>query len=199
MPELERIALVDMDGTIADFDGQLQKDLDAMRAPGEQPYETHPGDHPDYIEARASAIKRVPGWWRNLPRYEPGFRIVDLLKGYDFRIHILTKGPFHNTGAWAEKVDWVRVNLPEATISITEDKGLSYGAVLVDDWAPYALRWLEHRPRGLVIMPAHPWNEGFDHPRGKHPNVVRFTGTLESLEEVKLRIEKRLGVIRLGF
>jgi len=50
-----------------------------------------------------------------------------------------------------------------------------YGRALVDDWPPYVEAWLEYRPRGLVIMPDRPWNQGFS-----HPNVVRALGDPES-------------------
>ena len=53
----------------------------------------------------------------------------------------------------------------------------------MDDYPDYALRWLEWRKRGLVIMPAHEYNKDF-----KHPNVIRYTG--ENLEEVKRGLEK---------
>jgi|GEM_PF-4745712 len=35
----------------------------------------------------------------------------------------------------------------------------------------YIERWLTWRPRGLVIMPAQPWNEDF-----RHSNVLRYNG-----------------------
>jgi hypothetical protein len=69
-------------------------------------------------------------------------------------------------------------------VTITHDKGLVYGAVLVDDWPDYILKWLEHRPRGLVIMPAHDHNAGFT-----HHNVVRYDGT--NIDEVKARMFAR--------
>tara|TARA_Y100000310_G_C20512920_1_gene729762 strand:+ start:436 stop:588 length:153 start_codon:yes stop_codon:yes gene_type:complete len=49
-------------------------------------------------------------------------------------------------------------------MTITEDKGIVYGKVLVDDYPCYIKRWLENRPRGLVIMPAHSYNRDFEHP-----------------------------------
>ena len=52
---------------------------------------------------------------------------------------------------------------------VGKSKGGVYGRVLVDDWPGYVEDWLAHRPRGLAIMPAHPYNEDF-----KHPNVIRY-------------------------
>jgi hypothetical protein len=69
-------------------------------------------------------------------------------------------------------------------VTITHDKGIVYGAVLVDDWPEYVTSWLEHRPRGLVIMPAHNHNVGF-----AHSQVVRYDGT--NLDEVRTRMQIR--------
>jgi hypothetical protein len=50
-----------------------------------------------------------------------------------------------------------------------------YGRVLVDDWIPYGQAWLEWRPRGLLVLPAHAWNAGFE-----HPNAIRFDSPVNS-------------------
>lgn len=63
-------------------------------------------------------------------------------------------------------------NLPDIPLTITRDKGLVYGRMLVDDWPEYVERWLKWRPRGMVVMPAQPWNADY-----KHPNVLRYDGT----------------------
>jgi len=63
-------------------------------------------------------------------------------------------------------------------ITITRDKGLVYGKVLVDDWPEYIERWLKWRPRGIVIMPANSANLGFS-----HRQVLRYTG--KNLAQVK--------------
>ena len=55
---------------------------------------------------------------------------------------------------------------------VGRDKGGTYGRVLVDDYPKYLADWLKHRQRGLAIMPAHSYNEGFT-----HPNVIRYDGT----------------------
>lgn len=181
----EQVALIDMDGTLADFDGQMQRDLDAMRSPDEPPFITGPQDDLPYIEARKNAIKKQPGWWLNLPELTDGFRILHELRLLGFSLMILTKGPFKTTSAWSEKVDWCRTHVPDAKVTISEDKGLVYGKLLVDDWPPYCLRWLEWRPRGLVIMPDRAWNQGVT-----HPNIFRYTGTEENHKELVQRLKK---------
>jgi hypothetical protein len=83
-------------------------------------------------------------------------------------------------------VEWCNKYLKEYIkgVTITNDKGLVYGKVLVDDFPDYIISWLKHRPRGLIIMPAHDFNKDF-----KHPNVVRYDGT--NIEEVKERLLKQ--------
>lgn len=183
MTKTERIALIDMDGTVADYDGAMQTAYNRMRAPDEMPYwdatRTYGRDEwPEHLWARIDAIKRQIGWWRNLPSLHVGFEIVNILRDFDFKFHIATQGPSTKSQAWSEKVDWVREYMPYADVHVTENKSLLYGKVLVDDWPPFGLDWLKHRPRGLVIMPAHHYNKDVDHPQifrydiGQHEELI---------------------------
>ncbi len=193
-PHPNLIALFDMDGTLVDYDSALQRDLAQLAGPNEPPYEYGPGvKQPDYIRARHNLIRSQVGWWRNLPRYQLGFEIMDMAKQNGFNIHILTKGPRKTTSAWTEKVEWCREHVPEAVVHITEDKGVVYGALLVDDWPPYVEAWLKWRPRGLVIMPPWPWNEGFFE---DDPRVIRADEANKPLlglliRGIRERLEKR--------
>jgi hypothetical protein len=67
--------------------------------------------------------------------------------------------------AWAEKVLWCEKHIPDAEITITYKKGLSYGKVLYDDYPPYIFEWLKWRPRGRVLMLDAPYNQDTSHPR----------------------------------
>jgi 5'-nucleotidase len=167
----DKVALIDLDGTVADYDGAMTKAMRELSAPGEQECVGW-GDVPPYIEARRSLIKRQPGFWRNLPRLELGFDIVDELRKLGFALHVLTKGPRAAKNAWTEKAEWCEQHLPDAAITVSQDKSLVYGRVLVDDFPPYFTGWLKNRPRGLVICVAHVWNQGFDSER-----VFRYDGT----------------------
>lgn len=181
----EPVALIDMDGTIADFDGQMRADLRKLASPNEPPVAIGPDDEePAWLQARKKLIKTQPGWWRNLPKYEPGFEVLDILRELEFTLMVVTKGPWGTHSAWTEKVEWCRQHIPDAAVTITEDKGLVYGKVLVDDWPAYGVRWLEWRPRGLLVVPAHPWNTLDKFPPSLHPNIFRYTsGTHRELRE----------------
>lgn len=169
----ELIALVDMDGTLCDFDAAIKDALLKLRAPNEEDDKLFSEKLP-HIKARWDLIKSQPGFWRNLKPLESGFRILDILRELEFDIHILTKGPAKSTNAWTEKVEWCQEHVPDASVHITQDKGLVYGKVLVDDYPNYIDRWLEWRPRGLVIMPSHDWNKDY-----KHDNVIKYNGEMD--------------------
>ena len=167
------IALVDMDNTLVDYEGQLLHDLQELANPSEAPVGVY-DIWPPHIKARAHLIKQQQGWWENLPNFEFGWDVYNELHKLGFNIHILTKGPQASPNAWTEKVNWCLKHIkdPENSITITGDKSLVYGRVLVDDYPEYMDLWLKWRPRGLGIMPAHHYNEGYE-----HPNVIRYDGT----------------------
>lgn len=173
------IVQFDMDGTLFDYEWEVRKALFEMKSPGEEsPLEMDFNiwdDNLPWMKERIKLIKMRPGFWKNLPPYQWGWDIYRMTRHLNYQTHILTKGPSGLPHAWAEKVECIRMNFerenPNVVIHITEDKGIHYGRVLVDDYPEYILRWLEHRKRGLVIMPAQTYNRDF-----KHDNVIRYDG-----------------------
>lgn len=157
MTEQRKIALFDMDGTLVDYHKVLSKDMESLRAPNECEFDSsilHDEKIPEYIEKRKYLITNQPGWWENLPKYYPGWFVLNLCQSVGYKIVVLTKGPNNRDQAWTEKVKWVKKYLPDVTTIITsEDKSLVYGRVLVDDYPDYVHGWLKHRPRGLAIIP----------------------------------------------
>lgn len=57
------------------------------------------------------------------------------------------------------------------------NKGLVYGRILFDDSEEFAMDWLVHHKRGLVIMPDTPYNK-----TAIHRQILRWTG--ENWDEV---------------
>src|SRR5580700_1369568 len=97
----ERQALIDLDGSLADYDGALRAAMDAIRAPGEPPYADRlaVGREEPHMEARRKLIQAQPGFWRGLERIERGFEVVDRMRRIGFGLHVLTKGPRATVGA----------------------------------------------------------------------------------------------------
>ena len=180
------ICLFDMDGTLCDYDGAMEKELIKLRSPGEpDEYGYEYNYSHSHLRARMELIQSKPGWWEYMPQLPLGFEILKIIQTFNFKIHVLTKGPFKVLNAWSEKVKWCRENLPsEISVTITEDKGIVYGKVLVDDYPPYIERWLEHRPRGLVIMPVNKSNKTF-----KHPQVINYDGSDDAKRETIVRLQ----------
>jgi len=180
--EPERVALIDMDGSVADYDLAMRGALTLLRSP-EEP-ELPVFDKSPWMEERKRAIKKVPGFWRSLPRIEAGFRVVSLLQEIGFNLNVLTKGPYNTTSAWTEKVDWCREHLPGVPVTITEDKGLTYGRVLFDDYPPYINRWLTWRPRGIVVMLDTEWNQSFSCANMYRVRASHLEGDLVSIRPI---------------
>lgn len=179
---MEKIALFDLDGTLTDYFKSLRRDLNAIKSP----HEPELGDifrNELHIEARRHMITSQVGWWLKLEKFQLGWDILEEVKKLNYKIVVLTKGPTNKYSAWSEKVEWCNKHLSEYIegVTITHNKGLVYGKLLVDDYPPYVEDWLKWRPRGLVIMPAHEYNKDF-----RHPNVVRYDGT--NMDEVIERL-----------
>lgn len=184
----EPVALFDLDGTLADFPWAMERAMRRLAAPGEKAYYEEQDDEPSHITERRRMVKRVPGFWRELPKFRLGFDVLEIARRLEYRVNILTKAPRTNFPAWAEKAQWCSENLGgfDYQVTMSEDKGIIYGKILVDDWPKYVGRWLEHRPRGLVIMPAHDYNSGFS-----HPNVIRYDGKNQDQVQERLHDLRR--------
>lgn len=179
--ENDKVCMIDMDDTLYDYLGQIRRDLAALQSPQE---DSLPDDlwtnSPPWLHRRISLLKNQPGWWLSLPRFQLGWEIYSVAREIGYSIEILTRGPATNSRAWAEKMECVRRDFGrEVSLNIVgATKRRTYARVLVDDYPPYALDWLAHRPRGLVIMPAHSYNLHV-----RHLNVIRYDGT--NLDQVR--------------
>ncbi len=165
----DKVALFDMDGTLADYHGQLDVDLRKIGCECLPDYSTR-GSIPEWLDKRMALIKSQPGWWERLPVIESGIGLLKLCHDIGFDIHIATQGPARAKNAWGEKYSWCEEHVkpidPNYGISVTRNgKGLYYGRILVDDWPEYMESWLKNRPRGLGLMPSCSANSGFSHPQ----------------------------------
>jgi 5'-nucleotidase len=181
----DKIALFDMDGTLADYELSLRQHLESICSPGESvPEDIFRDQTEEYMERRIGLIKNQPNWWLNLPAMQSGFDLLNVAMNIGFEIHVLTNGPKSRPTAWEQKVAWCKKYMPDCVkITITQEKSLVYGRVLVDDYSRYVNNWLNQRPRGLAIMPLHTTNKNYS-----RPNVIHYDGT--NLEEVRKAMQK---------
>lgn len=179
----EKIALFDLDGTLADFDSAMRRDMERLASPDEPKFDIYDENAPEWFENRQRLIKLTPGWWKTLPVIPVGAAILEIAKSIGFEIHILTKGPKYCINAWTEKVDWVQTIFGrDMDITVTHDKGLVYGRVLVDDYPPFMDRWLTWRPRGVGIMPENKGNKKYSNPKVVKANADNLDAVREALQ-----------------
>jgi 5'-nucleotidase len=175
------IILFDVDGTLYDYENAIARDYNEIASP-EDPVCSYDNEKYPHLKKRIDYIRRTPGWWLSLEKLQLGWDVYEMAKEIGLIPHVLTQGPRNCPNAWSEKLQCVERDLPQVDITVTRNKGLFYGRVLVDDYPSYIEAWLKHRPRGRVIMPAHSYNKDFT-----HPNVVRYDGT--NINEVKEALE----------
>ena len=170
-PKKGEIALIDMDGTIADYYSAIRTGLEKLASPNEPtiPIDIH--KCPTWLENRIDLIKSQDGFWRNLPPIKEGLLVVKILDQLGYTNIVLTKGPNRTRSAWTEKAQWCDEHMKGSALVMVdaktpeEHKALVYGRVLFDDFPAYVEAWLKVRPRGKVIMLERSYNKDFKHDR----------------------------------
>lgn len=185
MSDADAIALFDLDGSLADYELALRRDLGKIfSGPLGNLWAEEKED--SGLRAAMDLIRRQPRWWATLPIISAGMTIWRLAQELGFDCQVLTKGPKRHPSAWQEKVEWCQHHFgADVDVHVVSDKKLCYGRVLYDDYPDYMARWLEHRPRGLGIMPVTPYNVDFE-----HPNVIKWDG--KNYDEVRAALEKAM-------
>ncbi len=195
----DKIALFDIDGVLADYEGQIRKDL-ALLGEEELPDDLFSHDIPKWLDNRIKMIQSQDGWWENLPVIQSGLELIKLCVDIGFNIHILTQGPRLAKNAWTEKFAWCdKYVAPMAFdygISVTRNgKGLHYGRLFVDDYPPYMDSWLQHRSRGLGLMPRWRINEAYSHPQVfKYDFELNNWKTQELIDRIKYAYDRISGL-----
>lgn len=169
----ENIALVDLDGTVADWHNRLRRDVRAVLGDDEEKLP------PETITKIEHLVRGQPGWYLGLDPLPVGFAVVDLLQKIGFSLMVATKATTKAKNAWSEKAAWCEKHWPGIDVTVTANKTIIYGKILVDDYQKFAEPWLKRRPRGYVIMPDQPWNQGFEHERVLRVKTVQDVAALK--------------------
>ncbi|HNC31944.1 MAG TPA: hypothetical protein PKX08_18170 [Cyclobacteriaceae bacterium] len=177
------IALIDLDGTLCDYQEMMSKRLLELREPSDNPEDELVEPPPQYILNRRQKIMTSPGFWISLRPIFAGIQLANLLTELKFDTYVLTKGPKNNPTAWSEKFEWCRIHVPHLKVIVSENKSLVYGDVLVDDWLPYVTQWQQRFVNGFVIIPRQPWNTKSHTLR----NSIHYDGN--NLKEIKEHLQ----------
>ena len=188
---MKKIALFDMDDTLCAYREKLLRDLmDNLGEDSLNGLDLFQEERiPLAIRQKIKQIRQQKGWWATLPFVPSGMELWSYLGSLEFERHLLTKAPYRkeDSNGWSEKFEWHKLFLPEAdNFTETLDKQYSFGNVLVDDWPAYILPWLKRWESSVAILPVHPYNLNFKHPRAIHYDGKNFGELEKFLAEHKL-------------
>lgn len=170
-----------MDQTLFDYELVLKREFQKIKHPEEPEIKFKFDENPEYVKNRMDLITKSESFWEDLPKFQLGWDILEIAKKLDYQIMILTQGPRKNPAAWSGKKKCIDKHFGENfDITLTRNKGLIYGKILVDDFPGYIEKWTKWRKNGKVIMPANDFNKDY-----KHPQVLRYDGSnLKEVEKV---------------
>lgn len=174
----KKIALVDMDGCIADWNTPAVEQLKELESPDEKGLYDYDNVHLmqdkyPHFARRADLIMERKGFWLNLQPITAGIALYwKLAKKFD--TYILTKAPAKSSLAWGEKIEWLHKHIDpniKKIIVTSYDKGMVYGDIFFEDYGKNIRSWTTKHPHGYVIMPSRTWNQDVK----DIPNVYRWT------------------------
>lgn len=194
-----KIALVDLDGTLADYDEAMAKGLISLSAGVEFPTPLKGvgftrEQNPPWLQERERMVRSMPGFYRNLAEIPMGMYLFRNLLQEHFECHIATKCPSHNSAIAAmEKIQWCEEHLSYdmPKITICGDKSLLFGDLLFDDWPGYIAPWLKRHQDGIVLMLDQPWNASYEHERVIRVNnksPFTFSNAIDELAAIKIEL-----------
>lgn len=161
---LKKIALIDMDYVLCDYQATMEPYLKSL----ESPEEVNKYDYSNmwvlekeypHIKRRLHPIMSKQGFWTGLKPIDAGLQLYKYISER-FETYILSKALKNCSLAWKEKVDWLHKYIGNnIEIMLVTNKKLVVGDLLVDDMPENAEDFLKLNPKGRVIMPIRKHNE----------------------------------------
>jgi hypothetical protein len=186
MTKKKPIFLFDMDCSLFDYQGAMVSELNKL-ANNDNEIITNKANlwHLDtnpLFEDKINKIKATPGFWKNLPPIELGFKVYELAKNLNFKIEILTKGPRRFPNAWAEKLECGQIHFgPKINVNVVSSKHLFRGEILYDDFPSYLSAWMKYNPESIGIMPVNSTNTKYF-----NKNLLRLEDT--NFDEIATKV-----------
>jgi 5'-nucleotidase len=136
------IILVDMDNTLAEFDGGLLKEWRRLYphefyVPLEERRTFHPHkDYPEHLQDQMYKLCHSQGFIRNLPPTPGGIEAVNAMLDAGHDVRFCTSHLFEYDYCVVEKYQWVEAHFGAPYVDriiLTRDKTLIRGDMLIDD------------------------------------------------------------------
>lgn len=177
------IAYFDLDDTLCRYKKALLRGLNDLRGSNESMIV----EYPEEMFARKSVVLCRESFWTSLELDLEVKMLYDAIKYLGFKTHILTAGPIRYPEAWSGKKKWVDKYFPDVDLTITRDKSLLMGDILVDDYPKYFKGWLISNPKSIVI---YPYN---NHCVANITRAYRYDNYDESWSKIEKIIRRRFG------
>lgn len=178
--------LIDMDNTLADWDGCLNKRLltAGYSFPPPRSWDVASRGYPADVLCCVYAWINAPNWYRSLPPLPGAKEVLEGLEAQGHSVYLCSSPPPFNPWASQEKRAWVREQLGlfwEPRLILTGDKTQVRGDILIDDrpWISGSVS-----PTWKHILYHQPYNEGLLRPRilsWDLPHVLSVLRTVDSL------------------
>lgn len=177
------IAYFDLDDTLCKYSQALLDELNMLRGDDEPEIISMP----EGMYARKRAILSKESFWTSLELDQEVKKLYQAIKYLGFKTHILTAGPIQYPEAWSGKKKWVGQHFPNVDLTITRDKSLLMGDILVDDYPKYFKGWLKSNPKSIVI---YPYNS---HYVAKVTRAYRYDNYDQDWPRIERLIRRRFG------
>jgi len=186
----KKVALIDMDDTLVDYKQRIEE-YTAWLSPNGNPTPMHGENIPDHAKNLRLWLWDHPNFWIGADVKWLGFEIMLFLLKYDYEVTIHTRAYTESPNAFTEKVEWFNCYIRHPNIKNVKDivllsgsKDILAGDVFVDDNTSNVDSWLTRWPEGLAILPATPYNEGYDHPRAIRIDRNNIEDTLKEFLKI---------------
>jgi len=173
---MTRIALLDVDGVVADFTGTLLRTLGSSLTPADiTEYDIFRllGDQRE----QAYAICQDEEFWRRLDVIPGAAEGVEKLRSEGYSVYWVTspwytcKGWYLARGAWLKE----HFGTPYRHMLPLSEKAMVDGDVFIDDRPDMVVAWWARRGDGVSLLYDQPYNEKIDFVVEFAPTLPRFT------------------------
>jgi 5'(3')-deoxyribonucleotidase len=151
-----KIALIDVDGVLANIHGSLAEQMDCSFV-----HTWNSPQNSDEANNQLNHIKSRQSFWEEVPRIQTGFEIVSLVKSHGYEVHFVSGIPKCGGRALVGKLNWINRAFPGYPFHLTQDRSILKAHLLVDDGPDFVKPFMQKNPGTKVLMPQWDYNQEF--------------------------------------